>query len=141
VHQAGNLRHADEQFRRERVSADTADHNLYLRKMAVGTVIWTSSSRQSYSTEPGSRLQFRSLCRPSAPVDAPGAESSRRLMMPRRISTGARVRANRIDTEGALNREIRENPEIACGEACFLSLPWPWPWPSPSAEDDDPPPF
>jgi hypothetical protein len=68
---------------------------------------------------------FASLCRPSAPVDAPGAESSRGLMMPRRTSTRAHGRAKRIDAERAVDREMRENPEIACNKIYFLSSPPP----------------
>jgi Domain of unknown function (DUF222) len=107
-----------------------------------GTVIWTSPSGQSYTTYPGSRLLFPSLCKPTAPVSprtAPTAAPNRGLMMPRRKSTRAQDRANRIEAERneaerARNREIPENPEIDCDDPYFPSLP-------PPDDDDDPPPF
>jgi hypothetical protein len=89
-----------------------------------GTVIWTAPSGQAYTTYPGSRLLFPSVCRPTAPVsapaDAPKAQPSRGLMMSRRKSTRAQERAKRIGAERARNRDLRENP---------------------GNDSDDPPPF
>jgi hypothetical protein len=78
------------------------------QQLPDGTVIWTAPSGQSYTTHPGSRLLFPSLCRPTAPVSAPAdvpiAEPNRGLMMPRRKSTRAKDRAKRIEAERARNR-------------------------------------
>jgi hypothetical protein len=107
------------------------------RQLPDGTVIWASPSGQTFTTYPGSRLLFPTLCRPtapvSAPVNAPKAGPSRGLMMPRRTSTRAQDRIKRIDAERARNRQFRENPENDCDDAYFPSRPPPW--------DDDPPPF
>jgi hypothetical protein len=108
-----------------------------------GTVIWTSPSGQTYTTYPGSRLLFPTLCRPTAPVsvrtNVSSVQPNRGLMMPRRKSTRAQDRAKRIEAERteaerARNREIPENPESACDDPYFPSLP-------PPPNDDDPPPF
>ena len=108
------------------------------RQLPDGTVIWTSPGGQTYTTYPGSRLLFPTLCRPtapvSAPVDAPTAGPSRGLKMPRRNSTRAQDRAKRIDIERARNQEIREKPENDCDDAYFPTRP-------PPPGDDDPPPF
>jgi hypothetical protein len=96
-------------------------------------------SGQTYSTDPGSRLLFPALCKPTAPVSArtnlAGAHTNRGLMMPRRTTTRAHDRAKRIETERARNRAIRQNPETGCSETYSSSLP------PPPADDDDPPPF
>jgi Domain of unknown function (DUF222) len=72
-----------------------------------GTIIWTAPSGQTYTTRPGSRLLFPSLCAPTgelptAPtVDRP--PNDRGLMMPKRRRTREQDRAYRIDAERALN--------------------------------------
>jgi len=72
-----------------------------------GTVIWTAPTGQRYTTFPGSRLLFPSLCLPTgelptAPtVDRPLGDCG--IMMPRRHRTREQDRAARIDTERALN--------------------------------------
>lgn len=76
------------------------------RQLPDGTVIWTSPSGQTYTTHPGSRLLFPTLCRPTAPIIMPAGvtrEPNRGLMMPRRKTTRAQDRAKRIDTERKLN--------------------------------------
>jgi hypothetical protein len=77
------------------------------RQRPDGTVIWTSPGGQTYTTHPGSRLLFPTLCRPTAPlntrVNVPSAESNRALMMPRRTNTRTQNRAKRIETERKLN--------------------------------------
>jgi hypothetical protein len=77
-----------------------------------GTLLWTSPTGQSYTTDPGSKLLFPTLCTPTAPVTAPAdahsTEPNRALMMPRRTTTRAHDRATRIDAERARNRKIRE---------------------------------
>lgn len=128
------------------------------RQLPDGTMIWTSPGGQTYTTHPGSRLLFPTLCRPTAPVsvsaNVPSAQPNRGLMMPRRKTTRAHDRAKRIDAERKLNdddvaerarnREIREIPEnplrangevdAACDDAYFPSRP-------PPPDPDDPPPF
>lgn len=106
------------------------------RQLPDGTVMWTSPSGQTYTTHPGSRLLFPTLCRPTAPVpaaaSAAGVRPHRGVMMPRRRTTRADERAKRIQAERARNREIRENPETACHDTYFRSRP-------PREGDDDPP--
>jgi hypothetical protein len=71
-----------------------------------GTIIWTAPSGQTYTTHPGSRLLFPSLCTPTAPVarvNVAAAEPNRGLMMPPRKATRAQDRAKRIEAERRLN--------------------------------------
>jgi hypothetical protein len=73
-----------------------------------GTVIWTSPTGQTYTTHPGSRLLFPTLCRPTAPVEVDESvelvdNAARTLRMPRRTRTRAQARAARIDAERRLN--------------------------------------
>lgn len=68
-----------------------------------GTVVWTSPRGQTYTTHPGSRLLFPSLCRPTAPVvvttEVPVATTNRTLSMPRRTDTRAHNRRRAIEEE------------------------------------------
>jgi hypothetical protein len=77
------------------------------RQLPDGTVNWTSPGGQTYTTQPGSRLLFPTLCRPTAPVHASvnvsSAEASRGLKMPRRRTTRVQDRAQRIEAERKLN--------------------------------------
>lgn len=72
-----------------------------------GTIVWTSPAGQTYTTHPGSRLLFPSLCLPTgelpsaATADRPPGD--RGLMMPRRRRSRQQDRAQRIDAERALN--------------------------------------
>ncbi len=72
-----------------------------------GTVVWTSPSGQTYTTCPGGRLLYPSLCLPTgelptAPtVGRPAGD--RGIMMPKRRRTREQERAYRIDAERALN--------------------------------------
>jgi Domain of unknown function (DUF222) len=72
-----------------------------------GTVVWTAPSGQTYTTRPGSRLLFPSLCLPTGELPtAPTVErppGPRGIMMPRRRRTRQQDRAHRIDAERALN--------------------------------------
>jgi hypothetical protein len=72
-----------------------------------GTVIWTAPTGQQYTTRPGSRLLFPSLCLPTGELPSvprvdrlPGG---RGVMMPVRRRTREQVRVGRIDAERALN--------------------------------------
>ena len=124
------------------------------KQLPDGTVVWTSPRGQTYTTHPGSRILFPTLCRPTAPVtkvETPHPDttgSNRGLMMPRRKSTREHNRAQAINDERqhnehalqveaeerARNREQRQDPGNACGDAYFPFRPRP-----PSG--DDPPPF
>jgi hypothetical protein len=56
----------------------------------IGGINLTALSGQTYTTYPGSRLLFPTLCKPTAPVSAPAVvdlEPNRGLMMPRRKNT------------------------------------------------------
>jgi hypothetical protein len=72
-----------------------------------GTILWTAPSGQTYTTRPGGRLLFPSLCLPTGELlTAPRVERppcDRGLMMPRRRRTREQDRAYRIDAERALN--------------------------------------
>jgi len=88
------------------------------RQLPDGTVIWTSPSGQSYTTRPGSRLLFPSLCLPTAPVtvtDTPTAHTAG-LTMPRRRTTRSQDRRQRIDDE-------RRRNEAENDAAAFDSIP------------------
>ena len=120
-----------------------------------GTVIWTCPQGQTYTTHPGSRLLFPSLCRPTAPVttrDIPDTDpgTNRGLAMPRRTTTRAQNRAEAITEERTHNeaalqaeaeeqaqqqREQNEHPETDCAETYLPS------WPRPPGDYDDPAPF
>ena len=77
------------------------------RQLPDGTVIWTAPSGQIYTTHPGSRLLFPSLCKPTAPISAPAngpsVDASRGLMMPRRKHTREYNRQRSIEAERRLN--------------------------------------
>jgi Domain of unknown function (DUF222) len=72
-----------------------------------GTVLWTAPSGQTYTTRPGSRLLFPSLCLPTGELPtAPTVDRPlgyRGIMMPRRHRTREQDRTYRIDAERALN--------------------------------------
>ncbi|HYP96312.1 MAG TPA: DUF222 domain-containing protein [Mycobacterium sp.] len=77
------------------------------RQLPDGTIIWTAPSGQIYTTHPGSRLLFPSLCKPTAPIsapaNAPSVDASRGLMMPRRKHTREYNRQRSIEAERRLN--------------------------------------
>lgn len=82
-----------------------------------GTVVWTSPSGQSFTTRPGSHLQFPSLCRPTAAAVAkPNATTlvNTGLAMPRRGATRARDRLHRINAERLLN-EVQPRTDVLTG--------------------------
>jgi hypothetical protein len=117
------------------------------RQLPDGTVIWAAPSGQTYTTYPGSRLLFPSLCKPtasvSAPADAPSAQPNRGLMMPRRKSAREQDRAKRVEAERARNLEIREKPEITQDRGNPENIwddPY-FPTGPPPPGDEEPPPF
>lgn len=71
----------------------------------VGTVVWTSPSGQEFTTHPGSRVLFPSLCRPTAPVDVspsdqvPPRNVPSGVGMPRRRETRKQARARRSEEQ------------------------------------------
>jgi hypothetical protein len=77
------------------------------RQLPNGTVMWSAPDGQTYTTYPGSRLLFPSLCRPTAPVVVAGhaqsAKTARTLAMPRRTHTRAYYRRQAIIAERRLN--------------------------------------
>jgi hypothetical protein len=77
------------------------------RQLPDGTVHWTAPDGHTYTTTPGSRLLFPSLCEPTAPVTTttvPTTHHTSGLTMPRRQRTRAEDRAHRIQYERDLNQ-------------------------------------
>jgi hypothetical protein len=72
-----------------------------------GTVVWTAPGGQRHTTLPGSHLLFPELCTPTTPVPATTARSHQSpntgLTMPRRATTRATARSQRITAERRLN--------------------------------------
>jgi hypothetical protein len=119
-----------------------------------GTVVWTSPEGQAYTTHPGSRILFPTLCRPTAPVTvAPSAgdhtaTAARTLAMPRRSQSRAHNRAQSIDEERRFNhtliqaeaeehernRQQHADDRTDCGKAYFATRPRP-------PDEDEPAPF
>jgi uncharacterized protein DUF222 len=103
-----------------------------------GTVIWTTSTGNTYVTRPGSRLLFPALCLPTDELPTALRDdrlpSARGVLMPKRRRTREQDRAYRIDAERARNQEPREKPENDCAEAYFPSRPR-------LPANDEPPPF
>ena len=105
------------------------------RQLPDGTVVWTSPGGLTHVTEPGSRLQFPSLCRPTAAAVPRGdAVAATGLTMPRRARTRVQDRAARIDAERARNAAAGAAPARRPG----LEDPW---WRPVPEDSDDPPPF
>ncbi|PXX07676.1 HNH endonuclease signature motif containing protein [Mycolicibacterium moriokaense] len=75
------------------------------RQLPDGTIIWTAPGGQTYTTYPGSRLLFPTLCKPTAPVAPSGTtlEAASGLTMPRRTRTREQNRQRSIQAERKLN--------------------------------------
>ena len=116
-----------------------------------GTVVWRCPQGQTYTTHPGSRLPFPTLCRPTAPItvrDIPTTsatdEAARTAAMPRRATIRARNRAQAIDDERRVNHTLIQveaeqgeqipEPGTDLDSAYFPTRP-------PPPIEDDPPPF
>ena len=142
--QASNLKCLCRKHHLLKTFGDWRDH-----QWPDGTVNWTSPHGRTYTTHPGSRILFPTLCKPTAPitqVDAPSTSAGRALAMPRRKATRAQNRAQAINDERRHNqiliqaeaearaRQQREDPENACDETYYPSRRRP-------AGDHDPPPF
>ncbi|WP_205873249.1 HNH endonuclease signature motif containing protein [Mycobacterium camsae] len=104
------------------------------RQLPDATIIWTAPTGHTYTTRPGSRLCFPSLCGPTEPIPAtstPPADGPRGLMMPIRRRTRAQHRQARVNAERAQNLAHLSAPKFT------LQAPRPL---RPS-ESDEPPPF
>jgi len=120
-------------------------------------VQWTSPQGQTYTTYPGSRILFPTLCRPTAPVTvtpstATTDPAARGLAMPRRTQTRAQNRTQAITDERRLNqilvdaeteermrnRQQGDDPDRSPGSACDEGY---FPTRSRPPRDDDPAPF
>jgi hypothetical protein len=77
------------------------------QQLPDATIVWTAPTGQTYTTRPGSRLLFPTLCLPTGRIPAAstpdGEPGGRGVMMPTRKRTRAQDRAYRIDAERALN--------------------------------------
>ena len=74
----------------------------------IGGINLTSPSGQTYTTHPGSRLLFRTLCKPTAPVSDVAVvieEPNRGLAVPRRKRTREQNRQRSIEAERKRNDE------------------------------------
>ena len=94
------------------------------RPTSIITNGWDSgvdlSGGQTYTTQPGSRLLFPMLCRPTAPVtvtrtDVPDADLARTLKMPRRNRTRVQARTQRrspAPPQRRLRHRTRQTPTL-----------------------------
>jgi hypothetical protein len=101
------------------------------QQLPDGTVIWTSPSRDTYITMPGSALLFPQLCAPTGVLDAIPDRQRRTdhtAMMPKRCRTRAQNRARHVLDERRHNRLLRQSRQTAVAG------------PAPP-DDNEPPPF
>jgi hypothetical protein len=81
------------------------------RQLPDGTLIFTSPTGHTYTTHPGSKLLFPTLCAPTGELWTPGHEptlepsSDRGAMMPKRRHPRAHNRRRAIEAERRLNDE------------------------------------
>lgn len=71
-----------------------------------GTIVWTDPDGNTHTTYPGSKLLFPELCAPTAKVvvtGTPPAKHTAGLTMPKRETTRAAARHQRIEYERRLN--------------------------------------
>ncbi|OBI07914.1 hypothetical protein A5715_16700 [Mycolicibacter heraklionensis] len=83
-------------------------HHWRDRQRPDGSIEWTSPTGATYTTHPGSRLLFPSLCASTGALPLPAATTTARtpghtLMMPTRSRTRAQNRARAITAERARN--------------------------------------
>ncbi len=122
-------------------------HHLYKtflgwrdRQHPDGSVDWLSPAGQKFTTHPGSKLLFPSLCRATAPaVIDPSVDlvddAVRCLKMPRRKRTREQNRAAAIKAERQRNQRLLDNSAgRECGEAASPLIPQ-------VSIEEDPPPF
>ncbi|WP_131721514.1 hypothetical protein [Mycolicibacter heraklionensis] len=77
-----------------------------------GTIDRRSPTGHNYTTRPGRRLLFPTLCLPttSLPATAPPSDRGREVMMPTRKNTRAQDRLRCIEAERAHNLARRDRP-------------------------------
>jgi Domain of unknown function (DUF222) len=100
------------------------------QQLPDGTVVWTSPSRHTYVTTPGSALLFPQLCAPTGTLDAVPDRQRRTdhtAMMPKRRSTSAQNRARYVADQRRHNRQRRQTQHRP-DEASIVA-------------NDEPPPF
>ncbi len=99
------------------------------QQLPDGTVIWTSPTRHTYVTTPGSALLFPQLCAPTGALDSPDRRrrSDHTAMMPKRSRTRAQNRARYVADQRRHNRQRRQARQRT-NEA-------------PIVANDEPPPF
>jgi hypothetical protein len=76
------------------------------RQLPDGTVIWTDPDGHTSTTYPGSRLLFPELCAPTAGFTVTGRPTAKHtagLTMPKRTTTRAQARHQRINAERGRN--------------------------------------
>jgi hypothetical protein len=75
------------------------------QQLADGTVVVTTPTRHTYTTKPGSSLFFPTwaIATPAPPGRSAQAGEYRTLMMPTRKRSRVKARADRIESERALN--------------------------------------
>jgi hypothetical protein len=93
---------------RHREILSASGRNLYLRSFTDGTVIWTSPTGHTYTTYPGSKHLFPTLCEPTGTLwngepPSPGTNGDRGVMMPKRRHTRAYNTSKAINAERRLN--------------------------------------
>lgn len=110
------------------------------RQQRDGTILWTDPTDHTWTTRPGSRLLFPTLCLPTAELPTrttPPGSPGRTLMMPIRNRTRAQDRQARIDAERTLNERTLTPRRISKAQRALANDPIPKPPPGP----DEPPPF
>jgi hypothetical protein len=105
------------------------------QQLPDGTVIWTTSSGQTYVTAPGSALLFPALMTPTGQLHQhrfPRSDrcGERTAMMPKRRRSRAQNHANYVAAERRRNRSERAARDAAARAG-----------PAPPEIDDEPPPF
>ncbi len=81
------------------------------KQLPDGTVIWTDPDGHTYITHPGSRQLFPELCLPTAEAIVTGTPPAKRTdgpTMPRRSTTRAGARRQRVDDERRRNAPATE---------------------------------
>ena len=78
------------------------------RQLPDGTVVWTSPTRHTYTTYPGSKHLFATLCEPTGTLwigEPPVVDTTgdRGVMMPKRRHTRAHNTSKAINAERRLN--------------------------------------
>nr|WP_235192497.1 HNH endonuclease signature motif containing protein [Mycobacterium asiaticum] len=114
----------------------TGPHGWRDRQHPDGTITWTAPTGHTYTTQPGSRLLFPTLCQPTEPPPAtptpPPAAPQRTLMMPLRRRTRTQDRTYRIHTQRTLNQQAIAATKHTRKQPIS---------PPPPPDNDDPPPF